>query len=219
MVRHIPQKPRGKHRKRERKLILLAVEGRRNRTETGYFNQFNREQKEYRINFVSCNETDPIHLVKKAETAWQSEKCDAEFGDLVYCVFDTDTDSIKQREIDEAIRQAGRSNVGIVLSNPCFEVWFILHFGYTSKQFQSNEEVLRELRKNIPDYEKSADVFSCVQDKTEKAIQNAKRLEQFHAENHDRRGIECNPGTEVYKIVEKLIFYQRKDRLKRGKTS
>ena len=181
MVRHIPQKPRGKHRKRERKLILLAVEGRRNKTEIGYFRQFNREQKEYRINFVSCNETDPIHLVKKAETAWQSEKCDAEFGDLV--------------------------------------LWFILHFGYTSKQFQSNEEVLRELRKNIPDYEKSADVFSCVQDKTEKAIQNAKRLEQFHAENQDRRGIECNPGTEVYKIVEKLIFYQRKDRLKRGKTS
>ena len=105
MVRHIPQKPRGKHRKRERKLILLAVEGRRNKTEIGYFRQFNREQKEYRINFVSCNETDPIHLVKKAETAWQSEKCDAEFGDLVYCVFDTDTDPIKQREIDEAMAQ------------------------------------------------------------------------------------------------------------------
>ena len=171
MVRHIPQKPRGKHRKRERKLILLAVEGRRNRTETGYFNQFNREQKEYRINFVSCNETDPIHLVKKAETAWQSEKCDAElqsekcdaeFGDLVYCVFDTDTDPIKQREIDEAIRQAGHSNVEIVLSNPCLEVWFILHFGYTSKQFQSNEEVLRELRKNIPDYEKISESMKSI---------------------------------------------------------
>ena len=93
---------------------------------------------------------------------WQSEKCDAEFGDLVYCVFDTDTDPIKQREIDEAIRQAGRSNVEIVLSNPCFEVWFILHFGYTSKQFQSNEEVLRELRKNIPDYEKISESMKSI---------------------------------------------------------
>ena len=83
-----------------------------------------------------------------------------------------------------------------------------LHFGYTSKQFQSNEEVLKELRKNIPDYEKSADVFSRVHDKTETAIKNAKKLEQFHAENQDQRGIECNPGTEVYKIVEKLTFYQ-----------
>ena len=49
--------------------------------------------------------------MKKAEVAWQSEMCDAEFGNLVYCVFDTDTAPIKQREIDEAIRQAGHSNV------------------------------------------------------------------------------------------------------------
>ena len=80
----------------------------------------------------------------------------------MYCVFDTDTDPIKQREIDEAIRQAGHSNVEIVLSNPCFEVWFILHFGYTSKQFQSNEEVLRELRKNIPDYEKISESMKSI---------------------------------------------------------
>ena len=37
-----------------------------------------------------------------------------------------------------------------------------LHFGYTSKQFQSNEEVLRELRKNIPDYEKISESMKSI---------------------------------------------------------
>lgn len=204
MVKRVPQKSRGKYRRRERKLILLAVEGRKNITETNYFNHFNREQSEYSIRFVPCNETDPVNLVNKAEEDWIKEKCDAKFGDLVYCVFDTDTDPEKQNEIDEAIRLTQRSHVEVVLSNPCFEVWYILHFKYSSGSFNSNDEVIKALRKYIPWYEKNKDVFPELHSNTQKAVLNARRLEQYHKDNDNRRGIARNPGTEVYRIVEKL---------------
>lgn len=202
MVRRICQKARGKHRRKEKKLILMAVEGKNNRTETLYFAHFGREQKEYTIRFVPCNETDPVQLVAHTEQMWEKEGCDESFGDRAFCVFDTDTDPGKQQKIEEAIRNAKTCEP--ILSNPCFEVWFLLHFSYTSRQFRSGSELIRELQKFVPAYSKSMDVLETIQGKTGMAVANAKRLEKYHAANGNKRGIPANPCSEVYRIVELL---------------
>lgn len=203
-MKRVPQKSRGIYKRRERKLLLIAVERRKNKTETNYFNQFNRVQKEYRINFIPCNETDPVHLAEKTEEAWNAEGCDAKFGDRAYCVFDTDIDIGKQREIDEAIRLSEHGHFEVILSNPCFEVWFILHFGYTTKLFCSNTEVIKELQKNMPEYTKNTDVFEDILPHCKDAVRNVKRLEEYHMNNNNRRGMKRNPSSEVYRIVKLL---------------
>lgn len=205
MVKRIPQKARGIHSRRERRLILIVTEGERNKTESMYFRHFNAGQKEYRVNIVPGNETDPVGMARKAEKVWTDSDCDADLGDAVYCVFDTDTDARKQREIDEAIRLSEQGHFEVILSNPCFEVWYIEHYGYTTRQFASDKDVLQELRKRLPEYTKSTDVFCQLSDRTEKAIQNTRLLERHHEETGHRRGMECNPCSEVYRIVERLM--------------
>lgn len=50
MVKRVFQKSRGKHRRKERKLILLAVEDQHNnKTETNYFKHYNCEQNKYNV--------------------------------------------------------------------------------------------------------------------------------------------------------------------------
>lgn len=205
MVRRVPQKSRGRYTRRERRLMLLVVEGERNRTETNYFRHFNALQKEYQINIVPGNETDPIRMAERAEKAWITEACDETFGDCVFCVFDTDTDVRKQREIEQAIKRSEQGHCEVILSNPCIEVWFILHYGYSSRLFQSNNEVIRKLNEYIPNYKKSTDVFETLSDHIDDAIKNARRLEEHHRSIGNRRGMESNPCTDVYRIVERLI--------------
>lgn len=167
---------------KEKKLILIAVEGKNNRTETLYFAHFGREQKEYTIRFVPCNETDPVQLVAHAEQMWLKEACDKSFGDRAFCVFDTDTDPGKQQKIEAAIRNAEMCEP--ILSNPCFEVWFLLHFSYTSRQFRSGSELIRELQKFVPAYSKSMDVFEKIQKNTIRQTETNEVFRQIRARKY-----------------------------------
>lgn len=205
MVRRISQKTRGYHYRQERELILLILEGEQNKTESIYFSHFNAVQKKYTVRVMPGNETDPIRMAHKAEKTWTDEGCDAELDDHVYCVFDTDTDSRKQDAINKAFRLEAQGHFEVVLSNPCFEVWFIEHYGYTTKQFSSSSEMIQELRKHISGYNKSKDVFNDLYGNIDKAIQNAAKLDRHHESVGNTRGMQRNPSTEVYRIVEKLI--------------
>jgi hypothetical protein len=52
--------------------------------------------------------------------------------DIVYCAIDRDT----HESFDAAIELASRhSNVEIIASYPCFEIWLLVHFGMCGKPF------------------------------------------------------------------------------------
>ena len=57
-----------------------------------------------------------------------------------------------------------------------------------------------------PKYEKSLDIYPQITERMNKAIENAKRLEQFQLSNLKEIGTtEANPSTELYKLVEYLL--------------
>jgi hypothetical protein len=62
------------------------------------------------------------------------------------------------------------NGVIILENNPCFEIWFLLHFVHTGKLFSNCEQVSGELRKQdrIPNY-----------DKTEKFLRNARLYHHY----------------------------------------
>lgn len=112
-------------KRKQRKLLILAAEG-ANKTEKTYFTEFNDKQSEYRVIPARGNNTDPVKIVRDAINSAEKEDVEFEAGDRVFAVFDVDFG--KEKQIREAMQLAKANNVEVVLSNPCFEVWFLVIF-------------------------------------------------------------------------------------------
>ena len=92
------------------------------------------------------------------------------------------------------------------VSIPCFEYWLLLHFEYTTKPFAKTatssvgEQVLRDLKRFIPDYEKGCEkVFSSLYEQLEFAKSNAERALVCASKNHTD-----NPSTNIHTLVHFL---------------
>ena len=90
----------------------------------------------------------------------------------------------KDNLLSKARKMADAKGIQIALSNPCFEFWYLLHFQYTTKFFKDYPAVKNALTTYLPDYEKAGDVYNQLAEHTAIAIQNAKRVEQYHREPH-----------------------------------
>lgn len=204
MVKRVGQKKRGNPSRKTKKIILMGTEG-SNQTERKYFSSFNQLQNEYRILFSKGNNTDPVGVVNDLLKGAKKEELDLKHSDALACFIDVDFKSGREKELKEAIKLAKKKNVDLYLSNPCFEIWYLLHFRYSTKSYCSNDEVIKELSAYIQDYSKSKDVFELIIGKLETAFKNAKKLEDYHFENGTLDAIKKIPSTEVYKIVDKII--------------
>lgn len=71
---------------------------------------------------------------------------DLQDDDVAYCVFDTGIDLNKNKIIEEAIRLAMKNHIKIITSSPCIELWFLLHYDYTTANM-SSESVIKRLKK------------------------------------------------------------------------
>lgn len=201
-------KQRGKITRKRRPIILIAAEG-KNKTEKLYLNHFNKSKK-YSIIFSKGNYTDLINMINILEKEIKDRGMNKKDRDIAYCVFDTDCNISKQVQIDKANNKCKKSNIELIKSNPCFEIWFILHYSNSTKQYNSNMELIDELKKYIPQYEKSKDIFQFISERTNIAIENAKRLESYHMKlGKDINAMECNPSTQVYKVLEKIKEYEK----------
>lgn len=130
---------------------------------------------------------------------------DLQDDDVAYCVFDTDIDPNKNKIIEEAIRLAMKNHIKIITSSPCIELWFLLHYDYTTANM-SSESVIKRLKKFYPQYEKNVNIYPDIIENLDTAIKRAKKLENYQLDNNRRIGtVEANPNTELYKIVEYLI--------------
>lgn len=125
-------------------------------------------------------------------------------GDIAFCVFDLDNSGYKEKQFLEAKKIADKKSIHMIPSNPCFEVWYLEHFTYTSKPFLHSKDIIEELKKYIPDYEKTKNYSELLNDKLAIAKANCKKLEDFHSNcNHGSR-LSKNPSSLVYEIFEKI---------------
>lgn len=202
MVRRANKKQKGRPSRPMRKIIMIATEG-GNRTEQTYFAEFNRKQNECHIVFADGNSTDPVKIVKEANKSANNQGIRKDYGDTVIAVFDADFD--KQEQIRMARELARKNKIEIIISNPCFEVWLLQHFRFSTRGYHSNNDVISELTNRWPEYRKNIESFQYLADRTELAIDNARRLDAYH--NNVNPGMEIedrNPATNVYKLVERV---------------
>jgi len=128
--------------------------------------------------------------------------------DQVYALIDMDKvikeNQKKEYENDKKISQ--KLKVIVLENNPCFEIWFLLHFLQTSKLFKNCNEVVSELMKpkGIINYRKNekfllrAHLYKNLKERIgNHAIPNAKLLEQNRSD-HDQ----LFPRSETFRFFE-----------------
>lgn len=171
--------------KRMRKIALVICEG---ETEAGYLNLI---KKWYRspIRIVSHVEGSKITkaLVDKSVRSLKlsdSDKVDA------FLMYDMDVPAINEK--------LSMCNAEMLLSNPCFEVWLLLHSKGLSSPI-SSDNVIKELKKSDPvwlNYTKATYTDtqkSFLESHVGDAVCRAKKLNDFQ-----------NPSSRIYKLLELL---------------
>ena len=189
--------------RKQKSKILIAAEG-KNKTEKTYFSNFENGKKPYNITYARGNNTDPLKLVKMLIKEIDNLKLDLQDEDIAYCIFDTDVDPNKNKIIEEAIQLAKTHNIKIITSSPCFELWFLLHYEYTTAGM-NNEDVIKRLKSHYSKYSKNCNIYPVISSKTKIAYDSAKKLEKYQIDNsRNIKSVEANPHTEVYQIIDEL---------------
>lgn len=92
----------------------------------------------------------------------------------------------------------------MISSSPCIELWFLLHYEYTTASL-SNDKPIKRLKQYYQKYEKNINIYPEINNNVNKAIERAKKLEKYQLNNGKTVGtVESNPSTEMYIIVEYL---------------
>jgi hypothetical protein len=115
----------------------------------------------------------------------------------VWCVFDRD----EHQKIDEALVRARDCKIRVAFSNPCFELWLLLHHEYTSAYLE-RDKAASLLKRHLPGYHKSTDVYDRLLPNQQAAIDSAQRLRQWHQEAGHKETE--NPSTRVDILVAEL---------------
>lgn len=198
----LDQRKRNRNQRQRKSIVAIGCEG-KNKTETIYFKNFS--SRECIIKFSTGRHTDPVGMAKDLLDFMREEDIKADYGDKIYLLIDTDINQDKQLQIDEAKEICNKNGIELITSTPTFEYWYILHFGYTSKMYQSSKQVKDEIKTKITDYSEKMDVYPVIAARTNEAIKYAKKIEKYHIDNGQAIDSEqANPHTSVYKVVEEL---------------
>jgi len=198
---------RRKASKEPRKSILIVSEG--SKTEPLYFNSLKSNLRLAMVEVKIVGEgAAPITVVDRAIELREERKRLAKKSitkaayEVVYCVIDVEAP--KAKSLPRAVNKAKDNKLDVILSNPCFEYWYILHFRKTSKPFNTSRDVKSALRQEHSAYsECDTTIFNVVYPKTSDAIKHSKEvLKEQHNDAEDLSN--CNPSTHVHKIVEYL---------------
>ncbi|MBC8470047.1 MAG: RloB domain-containing protein [Planctomycetes bacterium] len=192
------------------KSVLIVCEGKK--TEPIYFSLLKSNLRLAMVEVKIVGEgAAPINVVDRAIELIEERKLlvrerksltKVEY-EVVYCVIDVEA-PIPHESLARAIDKARGNKLDVILSNPCFEYWYVLHFRKTSAPFSSSRNVKSTLRQIHPAYSESdTTIFNVVYPKTSDAIKHSKEvLKEQHNNAEDLRN--CNPSTHVHKIVEYL---------------
>lgn len=203
MVRNKFSRPQ-KQREIGAKLIIVC-EG---ETEEVYFNaiRITKRLQTLKIKVINPEFTDPENIVKyaiklrneaKKEKNWQPE-------DEAWAVYDGDEHKVKdENNWKRAIDLANKEDIKLGISNPSFELWFLLHYQDQNANIHRNV-TNRRLKEHLPTYIKTNDFYeSDFKQNTRLAIERAlnisERIERDLLEKYS------NPSTEIYLLVNRLL--------------
>jgi hypothetical protein len=184
--------------RRLKKTYLIVCEG---ACEELYFKGLKRceQLKNINVEVINPSISTPYEIFHYAGEELMKREYDA-----VFCVIGGDVLGNKE----DTGKKARRKGVTAIVSRPCFELWFLLHYKYTGREFHNCGELIsKELLKFIPDYEKSKryhakkSFYIILKASLETAMLNAGRLENENMKNNKPTGT----STDIYKLVKQIL--------------
>jgi hypothetical protein len=177
---------------------LIVCEGAK--TEQEYFHGLRKALGNKVILEFDARHSDPKSIVEVAAAAKRNAARAArqdpnEEFDQIWCVFDRDTHPLVQ----EALCQAEANSLPVAFSDPCFELWLLLHFQNQTAHITA-ETACSLCGTYMPQYEKSPQLARLLEG-LESAETRAAALNLRQARNGMTRQ---NPWTEVHKLVSAI---------------
>lgn len=114
--------------------------------------------------------------------------------DQIWCVTDVDHYEREGGKVSAAAALAATCGIRLALSNPCFELWLLLHHESCAGYCATCAVVERRLLKRLPRYDKTRLRFGDFVDGLDDAVKRAKTL--------DAGG---NPSTSMWELVTAIL--------------
>ena len=179
--------------------ILVVSEG--EVTEPEYIRGLQRDCRNPRVKIeVARQHGVPTTLVRiakeyknEATAEAAGEKDDNLAYDSVWCIFDVDD----HPAVGEASEMARDNGIRLAISNPCIELWLLLHFS-ENPGMQHRDTITERLKGHVPEYDKHVDYATYAAGYSQ-AVTRARRMDQDAREAQEPHR---NPTTGVYELTE-----------------
>lgn len=186
--------------------IYIVCEGKN--TEPKYVDAFARDHGNGRVRIEEISGVgDPRTLVLAAIDLKKRKKREAKkSGDSfdenpnVWVVFDTD----EHFHIPEALQLAQRHTIPVCISNPCVELWGLLHIKDHDAEIH-RRDLQSKLKREMPgyDHKKGAEFnYDFIKGEYLTAKRRAQKINQRRAEEGAPGG---NPSTDIYRLLDEII--------------
>ncbi|MEV7969504.1 RloB family protein [Sphaerisporangium sp. NPDC088356] len=185
----------------ERRSILIFTEGKK--TEPIYLQHWYRLHRDRAIVVIDEFHGGPLQLVETACARKQADLREKKRGrgdtfDEYWCVFDVD----EHHNLDQAVELAFKGGISIAVSNPCIELWFMIHFkdqwaGLHRHDAQDRAEELLGCGK-AP----TVKALELLVDRHDVAVSRAQALDKKH--DGDGSPPRSNPSTDLWRLIQKI---------------
>lgn len=149
--------------------------------------------------FCSNKGQNPLNIVKFAIEKQQKYKITDEIKST-WCVFDIDNNT--RDDLDKALSLSRKNKLEIALSNPCFEVWLLMHYERSTAPIHPSQKAKTLVKSKIPVYDctksffqDNVNVFNELVERLDVAIKNSEIIDKQDYEN---------PSTQVYKLIKEI---------------
>lgn len=206
MPQRIPRGARSLKRKvairAPRRTFLVFCEG--TRTEPEYLNALRRQPEVRDVAAVDLRieptQGVPLTLVATAVKVRKQAIKEKDEIDEFWCVFDVEW-PINHPNLNDAIEQARRNDINLAISNPCFELWLVLHF-QDQTGWMDNKNACSIRRHHDGARNKSIDPVHYM-DLRNDARARAESLDKRHEENGSRIP-DNNPSSGMHRFLATL---------------
>lgn len=173
---------------------LVVCEG---ETEVDYLKEYAKNLR-VRVDIIKSKGSDPENVVKTAEKVSKSDEFEK-----IMCVFDRDLHA----NFENALKLSKKNGFLSIVSNPCLEVWFFLHFNSRLAAFGGPKQVLRMLRKTpeFAKYDKDGiKAYNATRLLCKTAINNAKNLAKSQKKPYQ------DPSTNMHELIDRFHVLKNK---------
>ncbi len=187
-------------RRDHRRVIRVLTEGAV--TEVAYLVQWARRSSNTHLDFAESGMA-PLSLVQRAREHQRANqrRGSRQRGDFdeIWCIFDVD----QHPNLNQAITEARQSGIRVALSNPCFELWLILHYRDQTAAIDRRQVQRLAADRGITDSKRlNPGAIDTLVARYPDAKIRAEALRERHLA--DGSGPNANPSTNVWELIDRL---------------